>query len=986
MRFDMPHNDKHTHRDLQTPSEFRAFHSSDVKALESDLRKAITGEVRFDAGSRAMYSTDASNYRQVPIGVVLPKSKDDIEATVRVARQYGAPILARGGGTSLAGQCCNVAVVLDMSKYMNRIIDIDPAARTARVEPGLVLDRLRSATERHHLTFAPDPATHNHCTLGGMIGNNSCGVHSLMGGRTLENIEELEILTYDGLRITVGATSDVELEHIIRRGGRQGEIYAHLKELRNKYGGLVRSRFPKIPRRVSGYSIDQLLPENGFHVARSLVGSESTCVMVLEAKVKLVPSPQFRTLVVAGYEDIFTAADEIPYILEHQPIALEGLDELLVDAMRKKHLHPQNLTLLPEGRAWLMIEFGGASREEADGRANSLIDGVRSRNIVPSTKLFDDPREERIVWRIRESALGATARVPGEPDTWEGWEDSAVSPEKTGDYLRQLRKLLDHHGYRGALYGHLGQGCVHTRINFDLQTREGIHKFRRFVEEAADLVVSFGGSLSGEHGDGQSRAELLPKMFGDQLVKAFREFKTIWDVEWKMNPGKLVDPYRLDENLRFGTSYEPSQPATSFDYSEDKNSFAYAMTRCVGVGECRKTDHGTMCPSYMVTNEEMHSTRGRARLLFEMLQDGPLKSGWQNEHVRDALDLCFACKACKSECPVNVDMATYKAEFLSHYYEGHRRPVSAYTMGWIHRWARLAGYAPRLANVFTQTPALAAIGKRIAGIAPERQLPMFASKPFTRSSFVKKGPLENSGSRVILWPDTFNNYFHPEVCVSAATVLRDAGFQVELPRKNLCCGRPLYDFGFVSEAKALLAGILDTLRTEIRSGVPIVILEPSCAAVFRDELLNLFPNDPDALRLSRQALLLSEFLENHVKDYEPPKLSGKAVVHGHCHHKAVLKMDAEERLLSRLGFDLEVLDAGCCGMAGAFGFEEDHYDVSVRAAERVLLPRLHELSEDAVIIADGFSCREQIRQLTGLKTYHIAEVLADHPVGVLNHL
>ena len=969
-------------RNLQTPAHFRAFHSADAAALEAELKKSIAGEVRFDTGARALYATDASNYRQVPIGVVLPRGVDDVVKTVELARHFGAPILARGGGTSLAGQCCNVAVVLDMSKYMNRILDVDPDKQTARVEPGVVLDDLRNAAERYNLTFAPDPATHNHCTLGGMIGNNSCGVHSLMGGRTLENVDELRILTYDGFQMSVGATSETSLEAIIREGGHRGEIYAGLKTLRNRYASLIRSRFPKIPRRVSGYSIDQLLPENGFHVARALVGTECTCVVTLEATLKLLPSPQFRTLVALGYPDIFRAADQIPEILTHKPIALEGVDDVLVDDMKKKNLHPRGLKLLPDGNGWLLVEFGGASREESEDRARGLMAALRSSDHSPSTKLFQDAKEERIVWRVRELGLGATARIPGEPDTWEGWEDSAVSPDRIGDYLRQFRSLLDRYEYHGALYGHLGQGCLHTRINFDLQTREGIHKYRRFIEEAADLVVSFGGSFSGEHGDGQSRAELLPKMFGHDLVRAFREFKTIWDSEWKMNPGKVVDPYRIDENLRFGADYEPWDPPTHFSYPEDKNSFAYAMARCVGVGECRKTDNGTMCPSYMVTHEEMHSTRGRAHLLFEMLRGDPLKPSWQDEHVHEALDLCFACKACRSECPVNVDMATYKAEFLSHYYQHHARPMSAYTMGWIHRWARIAATAPWLANFVTQTEFLAQIAKKTAGIAEERQFPPFASRTFTRN---RRQLSKREQPDVILWADTFNNHFHPEVCEAALMVLGNAGFRVGLPPKVLCCGRPLYDYGFLTEAKELLLHVISTLRREIENGTPIVVLEPSCAAVFRDELVNVFPNDPDALRLSRQTFLLSEFLMRDPGRFDFPRLSGRAVMQGHCHHKSIFTMDAEEQVLSKLGLVFENLDSGCCGMAGAFGFEKEHYDISVRAAERVLLPRLRELPDTTLVLADGFSCREQIRQLSGLHAHHLAEVLCDHRVDAVNH-
>jgi FAD/FMN-containing dehydrogenase/Fe-S oxidoreductase len=947
----------------------------DTEALAAELRQRIQGEVRFDSGSRALYATDGSNYRQTPIGVVIPKTVEDVVETVAAARRYGAPVLARGGGTSLAGQCCNVAVVMDFSKYMHYILELDPTNRRARVQPGLVLDDLRDAAEQHHLTFGPDPSTHNHCTLGGMIGNNSCGVHSVMAGKTDDNIEELDILTYDGVRMRVGQTSEHELERIIRAGGRRGEIYARLKLLREQYADLIRQRFPDIPRRVSGYNLPWLLPEKGFHVARALVGSECTCVTVLEATVRLVPSPPVRSLVVLGYPDVYTAGDHIMEVLAHQPIALEGLDDNLVNDMKKKRLHPEDVKLLPEGGGWLLVEFGGESKQEADDHARLLMEALKKQPHPPSMKLFDDPDQERTLWLVRRSGLGATARVPGAKDTWEGWEDSAVPPDKLGAYLRDLRKLLTNYGYACSLYGHFGQGCVHTRIDFDLVTKEGIETYRAFIHDAADLVVSYGGSLSGEHGDGQSRGELLPKMFGPELIRAFHEFKSIWDPEWKMNPGKVIEPYRADENLRLGVTYCPPQPPTHFKFpGDDHGSFSRATLRCVGVGECRRDSVGTMCPSYRVTREEMHSTRGRARLLFEMLRGDPLTGGWRSEPVKEALDLCLACKGCKGDCPVQVDMATYKAEFLSHYYKGRVRPRQAYAMGLIYWWARLASLMPTVANVFTQTPVLREVMKALGGIAPQRQLPQFASQTFTQW-FQRRGVRNHGKPQVLVWPDTFNNHFFPQVGQATVEVLEDAGYQVILPPRALCCGRPLYDFGMLDLAEHVLKQILDTLRPQIETGVPVVGMEPSCVAVFRDELTNLFPNDEDAKRLSQRTYLLSEFLEYFAGHYQPPPLKRKAIVHGHCHQKALMGMDADTRLLGKLGLDYHVLDSGCCGMAGSFGFENGHYEVSRQVGELVLLPAVREASPETFIIADGFSCREQIAQTTDRQALHLAEVM-----------
>ncbi len=953
----------------------------DARRIEADLRGAIAGEVRFDGGSRALYATDGSNYRQVPIGVVIPYTIDDVVATVEVCRKHGAPILSRGGGTSLTGGCCNVAVVMDFSKRLNKILWVDPRRKLARVQPGAVLDHLRSRCEEHKLTFAPDPSTHQYCTLGGMIGNNSCGVHSLIGlgsGRTSDQVDELEILLYDGTRMTVGATSEDELARIIAGGGRRGEIYSKLKALRDKYADEIRRRYPSlkdVPRRVSGYNLDDLLPERGFHVARALSGTEGTCVTTLEAQLHIVPSPRAKSLLVLGYPSVYEAGDHIAEVLESKPIGLEGLDDVLVRDMKKKGIHPKDITLLPKGDGWLLVEFGGDDKDESDAKACELMEKLRKKGDAPSMKLFDDDTEEEHLWKVRESGLGATARIPGEPDAWEGWEDSAVPPVKIGGYLRDLRKLFDKYGYNCALYGHFGQGCVHTRIDFDLKTRPGVEHFRAFLDEAGDLVTGkYGGSISGEHGDGQSKAALLPKMFGEDLVRAFGEFKAIWDPHNKLNPHKVVDPYLPGENLRLGPHYHPPQVETHFKFPDDKGSFAYATERCVGVGQCRKDDTGAMCPSYMVTREDADSTRGRTHLLFEMLQGDPMEGGWKSEPVKESLDLCLACKACKSECPMNVDMATYKAEFLSHYYEGRFRPRHAYAMGLIYWWARLASLAPGFVNTITHLPVVGKVFQWLGGISTERTTPYFA--PETFKAWWRRRPPRNVGlPRVLLWADTFNNHFHPQTAKAAVEVLEAAGFQVAVPRQSLCCGRPLYDFGMLDTAKALWRETLDALRPEIEAGTPVVGLEPSCVAAFRDELLNLYPMDEDAKRLSHNTFFLSEFLVKKVPEFKPPRLGRKAIVQKHCHHDHVMGYKEENQLLQKLGLDFEVLDSGCCGMAGSFGFEADHYDVSVRVGERMLLPSVRAADPETLVIADGFSCREQVADLTGRGALHIAQVL-----------
>jgi FAD/FMN-containing dehydrogenase/Fe-S oxidoreductase len=958
----------------------RAFTKPDE--LHAELSRRVTGEVRFDDASRAIYAADASNYRQVPIGVVIPKTQQDAIETIAVCRQFSAPVLSRAGGTSLAGQCCNAATVIDWSKYLNHILELNVAERFARVEPGTICDDVVKAGKPYDLTYAPDPATHDHCCFGGMLGNNSCGAHAEMNGPAVNNVESLDILLYDGTRMNVGWMSETDWRGRMAAGGREAEIYAKLMSLRQRYQSLIESRYPKITRRISGYNLDQLIPnEKGMvNIARALVGSEGTCVTILEAKVTLVYNQPERVLLVLGYPDVYRAADHLMEVLPYKPIALEGIDYRLYQNVQKKGgSHSEHLNLLPEGKGWLIIQFGAATQEESKETAERLCNELSKQPDAPSIRLLVDKQQQANLWDVREAGLGATAFVPGEKDTWPGWEDSAVAPEHVGGYLRDLRKLFDKYSYNPSLYGHFGQGCIHCRIDFDLYTEPGVKTYRSFMEEATDLIVRYNGSFSGEHGDGQARAEFLGKMFGPELIQAFREFKSIWDPDWKMNPGKVVDPYRIDENLRLGPAYAPHQPTTHFQFPDDHGSFARAALRCVGVGKCRRLsgtgENATMCPSFMVTREERDSTRGRAHALFEMLQGKVIEDGWRDEGVKEALDLCLACKGCKGDCPVNVDMATYKAEFLSHHWEGRLRPRSAYTFGWIDKWAQAASVAPGFVNLITRLPILRHAAKLAAGIPRERTIPAFAAETF-QSWFRKKRHAfrRNGQQRVILWPDTFNNYFFPDTAISAAEVLRAANCEVVVPAAHFCCGRPLYDYGFLDMAKHYLERILAGIGAEIERGTPVVVLEPSCCSVFRDELTNLFPTLPRAERLKKQTFTLSEFLDRQ-DEFVAPTLKRKAVIHGHCHHKAVMRMTAEESVFKKVGLDYEMLDSGCCGMAGSFGFESEKYEVSVRVGERVLLPAVRKAESSTLLIADGFSCREQISQLTNRQALHTAELL-----------
>jgi FAD/FMN-containing dehydrogenase/Fe-S oxidoreductase len=953
----------------------RAITMVSLDSVKLELGAQVEGEVRFDAGTRAAYATDASNYRQVPVGVVIPRHEGDVVAALAIARENSMPILARGGGTSLAGQACNAALVLDFSKYMNRIVAIDPDIRVAQVEPGLVQSHLNGALGAHRLFFAPDPSTKDRCTIGGMIGNNSCGAHSAAYGKTVDNVEALEVVLYDGTRLTLtGAMDDAALEAAIARGGREGELYSQLRALRDQSADSVRAHFPKLSRRVSGYNLDELMPERDFNVARAIVGSEGTLAVILRATIKAVPRPNEVELVTLGFNDVFIAADQTPWILEHRPEALEGFDQNLPEFARTKAM--PGVRFLPTGRAFLLVELGGATRDEARERAERLIADARRIAACTGVASLTDAREQAAVWQIRESGLGSSAFIPGRPRTWPGAEDSAVPPANLGAFLRGFDRILSRHSLRVATYyGHFGEGCVHARVNFDLASAPGIAMFRAAMTDIGGLVTELGGSLSGEHGDGIARSELLPMMFRPDLIEAFRSFKKIFDPDSMMNPGVIVDPHPLDSYLKLGANYRPRDVATHFDFSSE-GGLAGAALKCVGIGKCRKTDAGTMCPSYMATREEIHSTRGRARILFEALTTDLLPERFADPALKDALDLCLACKGCKRECPSSIDMAAYRAEFFSNYYQHRRRPLSSAFFGMLHEVSSIASYAPSAANLFSRAPLIANFAKNALGIHPARELPRFARVTF-RSWFERSTAPRASGREVVLFPDTFTNYFEPQVGVAAVELLERAGFRVILPPRELCCGRPLYDQGMLTRAKWRLRDAMDILGPFVAAGISIVGLEPSCILTFRDELPSFFPGDRRAAELAAHSMLLDEFIAREAPYFVPRGLTGTVIVQGHCHQKALAGIDDEVSILARAhGAKVEVLDAGCCGMAGAFGYDREHFEVSKAIGARVLIPAIEKSPPDTIIVADGFSCRSQIRHFCpGRRPMHLAQAL-----------
>ncbi|MFC5139184.1 FAD-binding and (Fe-S)-binding domain-containing protein [Actinomycetospora rhizophila] len=954
------------------------------EALAAALAARVDGEVRFDAGSRAAYAVDASNYRQVPIGVVVPRSIDAGVAALAVCREHDVPVLSRGGGTSLAGQCCNAAVVIDWSKYCTRIVSVDEDARTCVVEPGIKLDDLNAALPGR-LIYGPKPATHVSCTLGGMIGNNSCGSTAQVFGKVADNVRRLEVLTYDGLRMWVGPTSPEEYAAIQAQGGRRAEIYRGLRAIAEDHAALVAERFPDIPRRVSGYNLDDLVPGSDFDLARALVGSESTLVTVLHAELDLVTEAPETALVVLGFPDVVAAARCVDAILPHAPHFLECIDRNIVEFERAKGVHQRAMAAMPEGHSWLMAQMrdedAGRAVARAEALATALADQLGDR--APSILTVTDRAEQAELFAIRESALAVSARDPRTGvDNYEGWEDAALPTDRLGDYLAEWVALLEEYGFTGstAIYGHFGHGCIHTRIPFDLRTPAGVADYRTFMERSADLCVKYGGSLSGEHGDGQSRGELLERMYGPELVAAFESVKALFDPRHRMNPGKVVHPYRLDEHLHVGADYDPAEPASAFAYPSDDGRFTRAIERCIGVGRCRRTDGDVMCPSYRVTGEEHHSTRGRSRLLWEMLRghaDSPIRDGWRSTEVRDALDLCLACKGCLSDCPVNVDMATYKAEFLHHHYEGRqwRRPRSHLSMGWLPALARVASPLAPLVNRVTSSR-VAGLLKRAGGIDERRAIPAFATPRFSHW-YRERGP-RGSGERgeVLLWPDTFTEFLHPRAGADAVRVLEAAGFTVRLPDRELCCGLTWVTTGQLGVAARVLGRTLDALAPAVGAGMPIVGLEPSCTAVFTDDAPNLLPG-PRADAIAAATTTLGRLLAERAPDWTPPGIAGREViVQQHCHQHATGGYGTETAVLRRGGADVEMLDSGCCGLAGNFGFEQGHYEVSVACGEQVLLPRVRAASGDTAVVADGFSCRTQIDQLTDRRGDHLASLLA----------
>ncbi len=920
--------------------------------LLAALRAAGVADADDSTLARALYSADASLYRVVPQVVARPRDTDELAATVAVARETGTPLTMRGAGTSIAGNAVGTGIVVDVARHLDRVLSIDPEARTATVQPGTVHATLQKAATRHGLRFGPDPSTHTRCTIGGMIGNNACGSRALGYGRTSDNVVALDVLTADGTRLD----------------GTRTPLHDRLDALVADHLGTIRTGFGRFTRQVSGYSLEHLLPEKGRNLDRFLVGSEGTLGVVTGATVRLVEDAPARALAVLGYADMFEAADAVPSLLHHPLVACEGLDARIVDVVRARR---GTVPVLPRGAGWLFAEVTGATVEEARAAADAV---ARDAGAV-DVRLVTEVAEMAALWRIREDGAGLAARSLERP-AHAGWEDAAVPPDRLGAYLRGFDALLRDAGLDGVPYGHFGDGCVHVRIDFPLDRRGGADAFRTFVEAAADLTASHGGSLSGEHGDGRARSALLPRMYSPEVIDLFAAVKHLFDPGNLLNPGVLVDPRPVDADIRLAARLR--EPRRTLRLAHDGGSVVAAVHRCTGVGKCVADNTGTggvMCPSYQATRDEKDSTRGRARVLQEMVNGSLVTDGWRSDEVHEALDLCLACKGCATDCPTGIDMATYKAEALHQRYRRRLRPRSHYALGQLPRWARLTQPVAPFANAVLRVGPVQRLAKAAAGIDQRRSVPAFARRPLRRwARGTERAASPGSTYDVVVWADSFTDGFASETGRAAVAVLEAAGLRVGVVTEPACCGLTWVSTGQLTAARRILGHTLDVLHPYVAAGIPVVGLEPSCLATLRSDAVELTA-DPRAAEVAAGVRSLAEVLSG-VPGWQPPDLTGTTVVvQPHCHHASVVGWDADAALLARTGATVTRV-GGCCGLAGNFGVEQGHYEVSVAVAEHDLLPAVRAAGEDAVVLADGFSCRTQLDDLAGVRARHLAELLA----------
>ncbi|WP_461022427.1 FAD-binding and (Fe-S)-binding domain-containing protein [Thalassiella azotivora] len=957
----------------------------DDGGLVAALRAAGLRDVDDSPLSRSLYSSDASLYRVPPRAVVVPRHTDEVVAALQVCREAGVPLTVRGAGTSIAGNAVGPGVVVDVSRHLNRVLEVDPESRTALVEPGVVQANLQREAARHGLRFGPDPSTHNRATIGGMVGNNACGSRALGYGRTSDNVTGLDVVTGTGARLRLGGVTGPA-----SAPSSSSPVLDALRDVVSADLATIRTELGRFPRQVSGYSLEHLLPENGFDAARALVGSEGTLALTLAARVRLVADAPVRVLVVLGYPSMAEAADAVPAVLPHGPVACEGMDARIVDVVRTRR-GPGAVPELPRGGGWLFVELVGDEEAAVADAATRLASSVGALG----SRVVTDAVEAAALWRIREDGAGLSARTPAGDPAHAGWEDAAVPPASLGAYLREFEALMADRGLTGLPYGHFGDGCVHIRIDFPLDAAGGTTVFRDFLHDAGRLAAAHGGSMSGEHGDGRARGELLPLMYSPQAIALFERVKAVLDPDDVLNPGVIVRPAAVDDDVRVAQAHPVRRaelPSLRLGYRHDRGDLSMAVHRCTGVGKCRAdttAGGGVMCPSYLATREEKDTTRGRARVLQDVVAGHLGPDGFRTQAVHDVLDLCLSCKGCSADCPTGVDMAAYKAEALHQRYRRRLRPRSHYALGWLPRWTRLLARLPRwvtaVANASLRSRALHPVVTWAAGVDRRRSLPQLAPETF-RQWFAARARTGSGGAGaaaphgdVVLFVDTFTDAFSPQVGRAAVAVLEDAGYRVSLTRENVCCGLTWVSTGQLDAARTRVRATVAALLPHVRSGAAVVGLEPSCTGVLRADAVELLDDAEVAAarEVAAATVTLAELL-GRTPGWTPPDLTGTTgVAQPHCHHHAVMGWAADAALLRRAGVDVERL-GGCCGLAGNWGVERGHHDVSVQVAEHQLLPAVRGAGPDDVVLADGFSCRTQLDDLAGRSGEHLAELLARH--------
>lgn len=948
--------------------------------LENALRKELRGEVRFDKLSKILYSTDASNYKIEPIGLVIPKTVQDVIATIRTSANYDVPILPRGGGTSLTGQSIGHALIIDFSKYLNKVIDVDRESRTARVEPGIYIDNLNHRLREHGLMFGPDPSSSKVATLGGVVGTNATGAHSILYGMAGDNVLASKTISAGGELLDLHAVTKEEISSKSKGGDTEALLYGRLQEFRNKYAGAIEKKFPRHWRRASGYSLNYML-EEPFNPAKLLSGSEGTLAVQSELTLKLEPIPQFTGLTVLEFEHFLGAMESVPFILEQNPSAIELIDRVLIDLTRD---HAGFLPMLSfvEGNpeAILAVEFYGANEKETGKKARGLIDALRKRNTRFKGSVALKPEDQLNVWNVRKAGLGLLVSKRDEFKPIACIEDVSVPVDKLPEYAYGIKELTKRLGTRAAFYGHASAGCLHVRPFVNLKTSGGVRIMEELTEGALKLTEKLGGVMSGEHGDGIQRSYLNERLFGEELYEAIGELKSVFDPEGRLNPGKIVEPLSPTENLRYGPSYKTIKLKTYLDWSQDRG-FDGAVEMCNGQGICRKLGEGVMCPSYKATHDEKDTTRARANALREVLSGTLTQGAFTSPEMHGVYELCISCKACKTECPSKVDAGKMKLEFLSHYNKTHGLSLRRRLFGHIHDLSKYSSNAPKLSNLMIDNPITKTILSKM-GITFERSLPLVSSEDFI-AWFNRRNrhAINKNGKKLVYFHDTWASYYTPEVGKAAVRLLEAAGYQVIIEEKRVCCGRPMLSEGMVEEARGLAWRNVSTLLPYVNEGIPIVGTEPSCILAFRDEYLYLLPEDKYARALAGSSYLLGEFLYGlHKKDGLNIKWKDKGprvLYHAHCHERSMLGDNMALELLGLSGCGAERSGAGCCGMAGGFGYESEHYGVSRAIGQDRLFPKVKETTYDTVVAVSGFSCGHQIEHFTGRKTKHLSVVLAD---------